>query len=149
MADRTNTERFMMDGLKISGTAALMTVGGEMLMRRTNLSFAARGGVQAGAGILIGLASAKYAPNFAMGALTYGVVAAVRGAAQEIELRQFLAQGGAARPAVTGAVGTVSGSASGSSGGAIYRSGGALGAGERASYNSLYDEVMASPLRRQ
>lgn len=150
----SKTERFVKDGAVISGTAALLSVVGEMVMRRTNLGFAARGGAQAAAFVLVALISASYAPRFAMGALTAGVVQGVRGLSQEYELRQLLAQTGTA----TAALGNAStGGAAAGGAGAInqvtnpLRAGGALGQlppGAQRSLGGLYAEALAHPQRR-
>jgi hypothetical protein len=86
------TMRFVKDGAVIAGSAALLSVVGEWAVQKTTWSEGARGGAQAVAGVAMGLVLAPRAPRLAMGALTYGFIAGVRGAAQEVQLRQFLAQ---------------------------------------------------------
>lgn len=132
MAD-TKTTRFFKDGLKISGTAALLGVVSEYALARTNLSHGVRGGVQAVAGAALAVATMETFPNVAAGSLAFAFVAGTRGAAQEFQLRRLLARTAAqpaALPAATAGTTTTTGTTTtGAAGAGIYgRSGGALGA---------------------
>jgi hypothetical protein len=84
--------KFVKDGAVIGGTAALASILGEWAVSKTTWSEGARGGVQAVGGVAIGMVLATKVPRVATGFVAYGFMAGVRGVAQEVALRQYLAQ---------------------------------------------------------
>lgn len=97
--------QFVQDGAVVGGVAGLASLGMQMALRRTNLTYLQKGGISAAAGIVTGLLLANRMPRVAIGLVAFGVSAGVAGAAEEVRLQNYLTRvtGTATlRPAVAG-----------------------------------------------
>ncbi len=103
-----NATKFVKDGLVIGGTAALVSVGAQMALRRTNYSYAAKGGLTAAAAGLAALALANRAPRVAIGLMGAAVTAGVQGLSEQMRLQNYLARVAGNTPA-RGAVNSTTG----------------------------------------
>lgn len=85
-----NYTQFAVEGAKIGGTAIVMTLASDMVFRRTDFSYAMRGGIGGAFGIITGLLVARWMPALGIGLFTYGLTYFGRYTAASINMQRFL-----------------------------------------------------------
>lgn len=85
-----NAASFAADFAVVGGTAAAGIATGAMAMRRTSWTYAQRGAIQGAVGMGLGILLAPKLPRIALGLATAGVVAAVKGGLEEVEMRRYI-----------------------------------------------------------
>jgi hypothetical protein len=112
-----NEMKFWKDSAIVGATVGVGTFAGDLALRKTKWSAGVRGLAQALTGIAVGYALRNKYPTLGAGCVAFGVSAAMRGGATEMNLASYVTRGATPAPAqVPATATTATGTTAGASG---------------------------------